>query len=281
MSISILNNISSIQAQNSMSLNATALQKVLQQLSTGSRLNSGADDPAGLAIADGLKGNMSALTQSAQNASDGVGRLQVADGALSQVTALLNSATTLATEASNGTLSAAQRTSLDNEFTSIKAEIDRIGTSTSYNGAKVFDGLTTSVFISDGTAAGSSTIDATVGTLGSAAVGFSATTPTNLSVDSLTTAASAQTALTDLTAAIQNIANDRAKLGADINRLQSAQNVVNNQDQNLTNAWDNVSSANIPQAVADMTKFNILNSSGMAALQQSNQAQQAILKLFQ
>lgn len=281
MSISILNNLSSIQAQNQMNLNSTALQKVLMQLSSGSRLNSGADDPAALAIANGLQANNTALTQSAQNASDGVGRLQVADGALSQVTSLLNSAVTLATEASNGTLSDAQRASLDNEFTSIKAEIDRIGSSTTYNGAQVFNGTTTQIFMSDGTSAGSSYIDATVGSLSSGSIGFSATTATSLTADNLLTASSAQTALTDLTDAIQNVANDRAKLGADQNRLQSATNVVNNQAQNLTSAYDNIASANIATDVADMTKYNILQSSGMAALQQSNQAQQAILKLFQ
>src|ERR1035441_5884904 len=102
MSISILNNVTSLAAQNSLSTTQASLQKTLLQLSTGSRLNSGADDAAGLAIADGLNANISALSQSAHNASDGIGSLQVADGALSQVTALLNRAVTLATEASTG-----------------------------------------------------------------------------------------------------------------------------------------------------------------------------------
>jgi flagellin len=97
MSLSILNNISSLQAQNSLNMTATSLNKTLQQLSTGQRINSGADDAAGLAIANGLQANVTALTQSVQNASDGVGMLQVADGALSQITTLLNRAVTLAT----------------------------------------------------------------------------------------------------------------------------------------------------------------------------------------
>jgi flagellin len=281
MSLSILNNISSIQAQNQMSVNSTALQQVLLQLSSGSRINSGADDAAGLAIANGLQANTTALTQSAQNATDGVGMLQVADGSLSQVTTLLNRAVTLATESSNGTLSSDQRTALDSEFTSIKAEITRIGSSTTYNGAQVFSGATSSVFISDGTSAGSSTIDASVGVLSSSSIGFSAATPMNLSSDSLATVNGATAALTDITTAIANVAGDRARLGADMNRLQSANNVINNQTQNLTSAYDSISSANIAQDVSDMTKYNILNSTGMAALQQSNQAQQAVLKLLQ
>ena len=281
MSMSILNNISSLETQNQMSTTSANLQNVLEQLSSGSRLSSGADDPAGLAIANGLQANTTALTQSAMNASDGVGKLQVADGALSQVTTLLNTAVTLATEASNGTVSSAQQASMDNEFSAIKAEITRIGASTTYNGAQVFSGVKSQVFISDGTAAGSSTIDATVGTLSASSIGFSASTPTNLAADSLTSVASAEAALTDITTAIANVSGDRATVGADMNRLQSATNVVNTQVQNLTSAYDNISSANIAQDVSLMSQYNILQSTGMAALQQSNQSQQAILKLLQ
>src|SRR6201997_3837551 len=103
MAISILNNIPSLAAQNQLSITQTSLQKTLEQLSSGKRINSGADDAAGLAIANGLQANTTALNQSVQNANDGVGKLQVADGALSQVTMLLNRAVTLATEAANGT----------------------------------------------------------------------------------------------------------------------------------------------------------------------------------
>lgn len=281
MSMSILNNIPGLAAQNQLNQTSQNLSTTLEQLSSGSRLNSGADDPAGLSIANGLTANTTALTQSAQNATDGVGMLQVADGALSQVTTLLNTAVTIATEASNGTVSSAQQASMDNEFTAIKAEINRIGSNTTYNGSQVFSGNTTSIYISDGTAAGSSSIDATVGTLSASAIGFSATTPTNLAQDSLTSVTNAQTALQDITASIGNVANDRGKIGADINRLQSATNVVNTQVQNLTSAESSISSANIAQDVATMTQDNILQSTGMAALQQSNQMQQAVLKLLQ
>src|SRR6201989_2267827 len=117
MAISILNNIPSLAAQNQLSITQMSLQRTLFRLSSGSRINSGADDAAGLAIADGLRANITALTQSARNANDGVGKLQVADGALAQVTTLLNRAVTLATEAATGTVSTVQRTALDSEFT--------------------------------------------------------------------------------------------------------------------------------------------------------------------
>src|ERR1051325_6649493 len=133
MALSILNNIPSLAAQNNLTITGTGLQKTLFRLSSGSRINTGADDAAGLAIADGLHANITALTQSSRNASDGMGSLQVADGALSQVTALLNRAVTLATEAANGTVSTSQQATIDAEFTQIKAEIDRIGSNTTYN----------------------------------------------------------------------------------------------------------------------------------------------------
>ena len=280
MSLSVLNNVSSLAAQNQLSMTQASLQKTLYQLSSGSRLNTGADDAAGLAIADGLHANISALTQSARNASDGVGSLQVADGALAQVTALLNRAVTLATEASTGTVSDTQRTTIDAEFTAIKAEIDRIGSSTNYNGAQVFTATATSVYLSDGTAGGATSIAVTTGALASSAIGFSGTA-TDISGDDLTSATTAQAALTDITAAIANVAADRGALGAEINRLQSASSVITNQVQNLTNAEDGIRAADIPSAVANLSRLTVLQQTGMAALQQSNQMQQSVLKLLQ
>ena len=273
MALSILNNIPSLVAQNQLSITNQNLQKTLFRLSSGSRINSGADDAAGLAIADGLHANETALTQSAQNASSGVGALQVADGALAQVTTLLNRAVTLATESSTGTVSASQRGALDAEFTQIKAEIDRIGTTTTFNGTDVFSATATSIFLSDANT--NSTIAVTVGTLSSAAVGTA-----NLSADDLTTDVKAQTALTDINTAIAAVAGIRGSVGAGINRLQSAVNVINTQVQNLTSAEDGIRAADIPSEVANLSRFNILNQSGISALAQANSAQQSVLNLL-
>ena len=278
--LSVLNNVSSLAAQNNLSMTQASLQKTLLQLSSGSRINTGADDAAGLAIADGLHANLTALTQSARNASDGVGSLQVADGALAQVTALLNRAVTLATEASTGTVSDAQRTTIDAEFTAIKAEIDRIGSSTNYNSGQVFTATATAIYLSDGTSGGSTSITVTTGALSSSAIGFSGT-PVSISGDDLTTAAHAQAALTDINTAIANVAADRGALGAEVNRLQSASTVITTQVQNLTNAEDGIRAADIPTAVSNMSRLTILEQTGMSALQQSNQLQGAVLKLLQ
>jgi len=165
MALTILNNIAALAAENQLNVTSSNLNSTLEQLSSGSRINSGADDPAGLAIANGLASNIAALTQSASNATDGVGELQVADGALSQVTTLLDRAVTLATESATGTVSNSQRTALDAEYQSIKAEIDSIGSTTNFNGGQVFTANTLNVFLSDGSTSGSSQIGVTTGLL--------------------------------------------------------------------------------------------------------------------
>jgi flagellin len=172
MSLSVLNNIASLAAQNQLTITNGNLQKALFQLSSGSRINTGADDAAGLAIADGLHANITALTQSARNANDGVGELQVADGSLAAVTTLLNRAVTIATEAATGTVSDAQRVALNDEFTAIKAEIDRVGSKTNYNGGQVFTANTLNVFLSDSGANSNSLIGVTTGVLSSTGLGL-------------------------------------------------------------------------------------------------------------
>ena len=138
MALGVLNNLSAIYAENNLNNTSNSLQTVLQQLSSGSRINSGADDAAGLALIKGLQANSTALTQSSTNAVEGVGLLKVADGALSQVTNLLNRAITLATEAANGTLNSSQMSAANQEYQSILAEINNIGSTTTYNQEHVF-----------------------------------------------------------------------------------------------------------------------------------------------
>ena len=175
MSMGVLNNIAATYAANNLSNTQASLQNVLTQLSSGSRINSGADDAAGLSLANGLQANQTALTQSASNVSLGVGLLQTADGALSQVNNLLNRAVTLATEAGNGTLNGSQDAAANQEYQSILAEINNIGAATTYNGNAVFGARAggVSIYTSDGTTAGTSTDTLTIAALSSAKVGDS------------------------------------------------------------------------------------------------------------
>ncbi len=377
--LSILNNLSAMSAENSLSSTQMNLQKTLTQLSTGLRINSGADDAAGLSIANGMQANIAALTQSSQNATNGVGMLQTADGALSQVTALLNRAVTLATEAANGNLNSNQSAALNTEFTSIKNEIDQIGQTTDFNGQNVFTNnaptsfsstipnLTINSVLETGSkttitdsstggtfvytaAAGAKVSDlqaaivsaASAGTLSAGTAGtlngtgnlVIATTGASLSITStdttlgpmvaaagpnntttfisdgtqtsvanttiqtsiqalsaaqlnltstvdLSNASNAATALTAIKDAINSVSAQRGAIGASVNRLTAASNVMTSQVQNLTSASNGILNADVGKTVANMTQFNILQSTGMAALQQANQSQQAVLKLLQ
>ncbi|MGB6829210.1 MAG: flagellin, partial [Terracidiphilus sp.] len=175
MALGVLNNLSAIYAENNLNNTNSSLQTVLQQLSSGSRINSGADDAAGLSLVNGLGANSAALTQSGTNATEGVGLLQVADGALSQVTSLLNRAITLATEASNGTLNSSQDAAANQEYQSILSEINNIGTTTTYNQNQVFTGDQSGVAIytGDSSSTGASIDNLYFARLTSASVGDS------------------------------------------------------------------------------------------------------------
>jgi flagellin len=293
MSLGVLNNLSAMYAASNLNNTNNSLSKTLQQLSSGSRINSGADDAAGLSLVDGLQANATALAQSQINAQEGVGLLQVADGALSQVTNLLNRAVTLATEASNGTLNGAQQAAANQEFKSILGEIDNIGATTTYNGKAVF-GNTFDIYTGDSTATSSTTdtlnfsaIDTTAavgeasGSVTYAPGGFTYTPAAGikLSTDDLTTGAT--TALTDLGTAINDVAVQDGYVGSQINTLNAMSNVLNTQQQNIVAAQNAVQATDYAQASSNMSKYEILSQTGISALAQANSMQQEVTKLLQ
>ena len=269
MSLGVLNNISAIYAQNNLANTQASLSKTLQQLSSGSRINSGADDAAGLSLANGLQAASTALSQSAKNAAEGVDFLQVADGALAQVTSLLNRAVTLATEASNGVLNADQQEAADAEYQNILGEITNIDTNSEYNGINVFSAAA-NIFTSDGTK-----VQTDAGTpLGSVVTAIA------LSGD-LLNATNAKAELSDITTAIGAIASERGTAGALINTLQAVSNVMSTESTNTLAAENDVTATDYGQATSDMSKYQILSQTVIAALSQANQAQQLITKLLQ
>ena len=294
MSLGVLNNISAIYAENNLNATQASLQTTLQQLSSGSRINSGADDAAGLSLANGLQANAAALTQSATNASEGVGLLQVSDGALSQVTNLLNRAVTLATEASNGTLNNNQLGAADAEYQSILDEISNIGSTTTYNGQAVFGG-SFQIFTGDGSAAGTSTDTLTLAALSTAKVGdvngtltygagaitYAPGTQESLTGTSLTSNANAATALTDVYTAIQDVAAQRGYVGSQINTLNAVSNVESTEQTNVTSAENSVMATDYASATSNLSKFEILSQTGISALAQANSMEQMVTKLLQ
>jgi flagellin len=294
MSLGVLNNISATYAENALNSTNSNLQTVLQQLSTGSKINSGADDPAGLALVNGLQANQTALTQSATNATEGVGLLQVADGALSQVTSLLNRAVTLATEASNGTLNASQATAANAEYTSILGEIANIGATTTYNQTAVF-GSSTSIYTGDSSTTGSSTdtlaisalTDGSVGnansTVAYAAGAFTATNTAGQSLTGtdLTSTANATTALNDLNTAIADVSLQDGYVGSQINTLNAISSVESTQQENIQSAQNAIQATDYAQATSNLSKYEILSQTGISALAQANSVQQEVTKLLQ
>jgi flagellin len=279
MALSVLNNIASIQSQNQLNATAAAMNKTLFKLSSGLRISTGADDAAGLSIANGLQAQVKALNQATRNANDGMSYLQVADGALAEVHNLLVRAVTLAEESANGTLSSVQRKSVELEFQEIQKEVSRIGDDTKFNGTQIFSGKAVDIFVGDTSSV--SKISFTAQTLSKTNIVDGQGVGTkDLTASSLSTASSASSALSALNTAISNISSQRAVLGASSNRLSAAVSVIASQSQNLQAAESQIRDANMAEEVAAMTKWQILNQTGIASLAQANQAAQSVLSLF-
>jgi flagellin len=225
MALSILNNISSMTAENALSNTQASLQKTLTQLSTGMKINSGSDDAAGLSIASGLNANIAALTQSQQNASNGIGMLQTADGALSQVTTLLNRAVTLATEGSTTGITSSQASALNTEYGSIMSEINQIGQATNFNGSNVFSSNAPSTFTSTQGSASSPLALATVAGTGTALTAGKTTTITETGGDTFSYTAKAGDTIGNLVSAI-NAAVTAGTLTSDVSASAASGSLV-------------------------------------------------------
>ncbi len=253
MALQVMNNIAGLAAQGNLNSTSNSLQSTLTSLSSGKRINSGADDPAGLAISDTLGASIAALNQSVLNINQGIGAAQTADGALAQMTNLLNRAVTLAVQGS-GTAGGA-------EYTAITAELDKIAKGTNYGGTNAF--LAATVYISDG--------GTTPGT-----ISVSASDVTNAATGTIPQDGT----LVNIQLALKNASAARGALGASINSMQAASATMQNEITNVTAGQNSILATNIPQAVADMSKYSILEQTGISALTQSNTQQNNILGLF-
>jgi len=295
-SFSVLNNIPSVNGQNQLNVNNINLARTLARLSSGKRINSGADDAAGLQIADSLRGNVMALNQAARNAADGISVLQIADGALSQVTDLLWRAVTLAEQAESDIISAEGKAALNQEYKQIWMEINRIGIDTNFNGQSLFgsDAFTAVTTTDNGTVGKSEgwILDVFVGdlkanssyisvSLGGLTAGIGDTVFGGLSLTSeLSQGGSPTSALSELKTALGMVAIMRGALGAGMNRLQSAINVINVTSQNTLAAESGIRDANMAEEISNLTKYQILAQTGIAALAQANTNAQNVLALL-
>lgn len=281
-SFSVLNNIAGTNAQNQLNTNSVSLARTLGRLASGRRINSGADDAAGLQIADSLRANVRALDQAVRNANDGISVAQIADGALAEISNLLTRAVTLAEESATETVDSTGRASLNAEFTQIEAEIARIATQTNFNGVGLFTttGVNGSLSVFVGDISGASSISVTISSISVTGSTVTSIGGQNLTSVDLTTASGAASALTVIKSGLSGVSNMRADTGAGINRLQSAVAVLQTQSQNTLAAESTIRDANMAEEVANLTKFQILSQSGIAALSQANSNSQNVLALL-
>ncbi len=284
---SVLNNLSGLIAQQQSGVTQMNLQKTLFKLSTGSRINTGGDDAAGLAIADGLRAQVRSLQQSVRNANDGVGFIQVADSSLGQVTNLLNRAATLLSEAATETV-AGNSTALSKikaELESLFNEIDRVGIATKFNGTDVFASDSVEVFIGDttnATSASAAQVSFTVGTLSASGLLTNTTFGGSVTARTITLsdADDATAMLEDVKSAIDTVAGKRGDLGAVMNRLENSVSIMQAQIQNLTAAESQIRDADMALEIANLTKYQILSQVGLAAMAQANAVPQGVLSLL-
>ena len=279
---SILNNVAALFAQSQLHVTNNQLTQSINRLSSGRRINTGADDAAGLMIADTLRANIRAIDQAVRNANDGLGVGQIADGALGEITNLLTRSVTLAEEAATETVDSTGRAALNAEFNQIEAEIARIATQTNFGGVCLFttDGLNGGISVFVGDIFGSSSIDVTINTITATADTVTALGNEDLTTVDLSTQNGAVAALGVIRRALIAVANDRGTIGAGMNRLQSAVAVMQSQSLNTTAAESTIRDANMAQEVSNLTKYQVLAQTGTAALAQANLQSSAILSLL-
>jgi flagellin len=240
----------------------------MTRLSSGYRINTAADDAAGLAISEKLRAQISGLDQANRNAMDAVSLVQTAEGQLNEVHAMLQRVRELAVEYKNGTLSTSDRTAIQSEVNQLASEIQRIGTSAQFNAIPLLNGQVTITFqvgANDG-----ETIEVTTATLFGGAVttqafGLSATGTTDIG---------------EIVAAIDGVSTMRAQYGAVQNRLEHVINNLSVYQENLTASESRIRDGDMASEMAEMTKLQVLQQAGMSMLSQANQSPQSVLSLL-
>ena len=275
-SFSVVTNIGALNAHNQLIKTERNLQTTINRLSSGLRINGAKDDAAGLAIAENLRADVQGLNQAVRNANDGISVINVADSALQEIGNLLARAMTLAEQAASDTSGAdnsTSKTAIDSEYTQILAEIDRIASTVEFNGLPLLSGTGASLDIQIGL--GSTTNDRiTIQTSGVTAAGL------GLTNNALLTKAAARNELVAIQDSIDDVSTNRGDLGAYNNRLERTIAVITTQAENLMAAESQIRDANVAQEIVNLTKFQVLNQTGLSALAQANASAQSVLSLL-
>ncbi len=284
MAISIGSNITSIQAQRRLDATGNKLSDSFNKLSSGYRINQGADDAAGLAIAESLKAQSRIAGQAIRNTNDGISTIAIADGALGEVANILARLAELASQSANGTLSTTQRSVVSNEFVALSSEIERIAAVTEFNGIKLLSGTNT-ITIQVGTGSGTSSQIgytnqlATLQGIGLGSGSGALTYSINGASDAAA-ATAARLALDAVYAAIYSVGASRGILGGVESRLSTAITNLGVTRENLVAAESRIRDVDVAEEAANLTRLNILQQAGTAVLAQANQLPSLALQLL-
>lgn len=285
MGLSIASNVASLTAQRELNKTSNALSKTFERLSSGLRINSAADDPAGLAVADSLRADARVAAVAIRNANDGISVTSIADSALGEISNILSRMAELAEQSSNGVFTNSQRSALATEFEALGSEIERIAATTTFNDKALLSGsssITLQVGL-DSSANSQITIDAVSATLSSLGIGNAGGALTFSIIDTTTAGAqsAAQNALDAINDAIDSLSSSRGTIGAAESRLSYAIDTLTVVRENYIAAESRIRDADIAQEVAEMVRLQVLQQAGAAVLAQANQQPQVALALLQ
>ena len=276
--MSVINtNVSALYAQNALKTNSRAMNTAMQQLSTGSRINSAKDDAAGLAIGQNMTSQVRGLNQAVRNANDGINMLQTAEGAMVEVSNMLQRMRELAVQASNGTYSTTQRGYLQKEFSALSSQITSINTQTKWNGTAVLSAATTKFQVG---AMSGQTVSVIVSATTLVGLGISSATFTLSGATVASGITNASSAITKLDSALGTINAQRATLGAGINRLTYAADNLTNISSNLSASRSTIMDTDYATASTQLSKTQIIQQAATAMLAQANQQPQSVLALL-
>lgn len=281
MSLSFQTNVTSLTAETNLQVNSDFQAQTITRLTSGFRINSSGDDAAGLAVANGFRSDIAVLQQGLRNANDGTSILQTIDGGLNNISNILNSLQTLATQSASGTFSGSRAT-LNQQFTALLGEIDRqaanIGLASGASTTTAAQYHTAiQVFIGGGSSQNNSAVSIDL----SASGNIVDTSGLGISGKAVDTVANAKAALTSLTAAVTALGLVQGAVGTGENTLTYAIGLANSQITNKSAAESDIRDANIAQEAANLTRSQVLLQSSVAALAQANAAPQSLLKLLQ
>ena len=293
----ISNNVQALKAYRNLSANQMNVKTTMDKLSSGQKINRGADDAAGLAISEKMRNRLKALDKAEQNVLDGISMVQTVEGGLGETHNLLQRMRELAVQAGNGTLATEDRTAIQEEINQLTNEVSRIAETTQFNGKKLLTGAydkDNAVFIQTNAGA-SEGISLTIDDMRARNIGIASTTQPNESVRALDfpsddsqpeyalsvmTSDDAEDAISHYTKAIDTISQQRAQLGAVQNRFEAMSSVLSVSKENLTASESRIRDTDMAREMMEYAKYNILNQSGMAMIAQANALPQGVLQLL-